>query len=139
MKITCNSESDLIPAARRLLENFPHARIFAFYGQMGVGKTTYIKAICHELGVTDIVQSPTFSIINEYKTTTGESIYHFDFYRIRNIAEVFDIGYEDYLYSGNYCFMEWPELIESLLPENTIRVGISGQIERVIEVENLQD
>lgn len=106
---------------------------------MGVGKTTYIKAICHELGVTDIVQSPTFSIINEYKTTTGESIYHFDFYRIRNIAEVFDIGYEDYLYSGNYCFMEWPELIESLLPENTIRVGISGQIERVIEVENLQD
>jgi tRNA threonylcarbamoyladenosine biosynthesis protein TsaE len=139
LKLSCNSESDLIPAAVALLESFPHARIFAFYGQMGAGKTTFIKAICRELGVTDIVQSPTFSIINEYKTTTGESIYHFDFYRIKSIAEVFDIGYEDYLYSGSYCFMEWPELIESLLPDETIRINISGEVERVIEMGNLQD
>lgn len=83
--------------------------------------------------MTDIVQSPTFSIINEYKTEAGVSIFHFDFYRIRNIAEAFDIGYEDYLYSGNYCFLEWPELIESLLPGGTIRVRISGDEERVIE------
>ena len=100
---------------------------------MGAGKTTFIKTICHELGVTDIVQSPSFSIINEYKTDAGESIFHFDFYRIRNVGEVFDIGYEDYLYSGSYCFMEWPELIESLLPGDTVRVRITGDTERVIE------
>jgi tRNA threonylcarbamoyladenosine biosynthesis protein TsaE len=100
---------------------------------MGAGKTTFIKAICHELGVTDIVQSPTFSIINEYKTTTGESLFHFDFYRIKKLEEVFDIGYEDYIYSGSYCFLEWPELIEPLLPEDTVRINIFGENERVIE------
>ncbi|MEI7898106.1 MAG: tRNA (adenosine(37)-N6)-threonylcarbamoyltransferase complex ATPase subunit type 1 TsaE, partial [bacterium] len=87
-----------------MLGAFPLARVFAFYGSMGAGKTTFIKVICRELGVTDIVQSPSFSIINEYKTEAGEPIYHFDFYRIRNTAEVFDIGYEEYLYSGCYCF-----------------------------------
>lgn len=100
---------------------------------MGAGKTTFIKAICHELGVADIVQSPTFSIINEYKTTTGESLFHFDFYRIKKLEEVFDIGYEDYIYSGSYCFLEWPELIEPLLPEDTVRINIFGENERVIE------
>jgi tRNA threonylcarbamoyladenosine biosynthesis protein TsaE len=133
VKLNCKSESDLFPAAGKLLEAYPEARIFALYGSMGAGKTTFIKAICKVLGVTDIVQSPTFSIINEYKTVTGESIYHFDFYRIRNRMEVFDIGYEDYMYSGSYCFMEWPELIESLLPEETVRVHISGENERLIE------
>jgi tRNA threonylcarbamoyladenosine biosynthesis protein TsaE len=133
LKLTCKSETDLFPAARKLLDTFPDARVFAFYGSMGAGKTTFIKAICRELGVTDIVQSPTFSIINEYKTAAGESIFHLDFYRIRKTSEVFDIGYEDYLYSGNYCFMEWPELIESLLPEDTIRVRITGENERMIE------
>ena len=133
MKLIVKTEKDLLPAAKQLIAANPSGRVFAFYGAMGAGKTTFIKKICHLLGVTDIVQSPTFSIINEYKTETGESIYHFDFYRIRNIGEVFDIGYEDYLYSGSYCFMEWPELIESLLPVETVRVRITGENEREID------
>ncbi len=132
-RIDCKTESELLPIARKVIETFPDSRIFAIYGSMGAGKTTFIKAICHELGVADIVQSPTFSIINEYQTVKGESIFHFDFYRIRNTSEVFDIGYEDYLYSGSYCFIEWPELIDSLLPENTVHVRITGTDERVIE------
>ncbi len=116
-----------------MLKEFPGARVFAFYGGMGAGKTTFIKALCAVLGVADIVQSPTFSIVNEYKTTAGDSIYHFDFYRIKKTGEVFDIGYEDYLYSGSYCFMEWPELIESLLPDDAVKVRISGETEREIE------
>ncbi len=133
MKHICISELDLLPAARKLIDSFPGARVFAFYGSMGVGKTTFIKAICRELGVADIVQSPTFAIINEYKTIDGESVFHFDFYRIKKIEEVFDIGYEDYIYSGSYCFLEWPELIDSLLPDDVIRVRITGDFERVIE------
>ncbi len=133
MKIVCKSESELPGAAGKLLETFPGARVFALYGSMGAGKTTFIKAICHELGVTDIVQSPTFSIINEYKTTGGTSIFHFDFYRIKKLEEVFDIGYEDYIYSGNYCFLEWPEMIESLLPDDAIRINMSGDDYRIIE------
>ena len=120
-------------AAGEIIKTFADDRIFAFYGSMGAGKTTFIKAICHELGVNDIVQSPSFSIINEYKTTSGESIFHFDFYRIKKLEEVFDIGYEDYVYSGCYCFIEWPELIESLLPEETVRIRISGEGDRLIE------
>jgi len=133
LKIVCKSESELPGAAGKLLETFPGARVFALYGSMGAGKTTFIKAICHELGVTDIVQSPTFSIINEYKTTGGTSIFHFDFYRIKKLEEVFDIGYEDYIYSGNYCFLEWPEMIESLLPDDAIRINMSGDDYRIIE------
>ena len=133
MKIVCKSESELPGAAGKLLETFPGARVFALYGSMGAGKTTFIKAICHELGVTDIVQSPTFSIINEYKTTGGTSIFHFDFYRIKKLEEVFDIGYEDYIYSGNYCSLEWPEMIESLLPDDAIRINMSGDDYRIIE------
>ena len=133
VQVIVKTEADLIPAAKQLITANPLGRIFAFYGPMGAGKTTFIKAICRALGVDDIVQSPSFSIINEYTTPAGESIYHFDFYRIRNISEVFDIGYEDYLYSGSYCFMEWPELVESLLPENTIRIRITGEDERVID------
>ena len=100
---------------------------------MGAGKTTFIKAICLALGVTDIVQSPTFSIINEYRTQAGDPVYHFDFYRIKKIEEVYDLGYEDYLYSGNYCLLEWPELIEKLLPEGTLRISITGETARIIE------
>ncbi len=133
MQLIVKSEADLIPAAKQLIEAYPGSRVFALYGQMGAGKTTFVKALCHELGVTDIVQSPTFSIINEYTTTGGDPIFHFDFYRIKKLEEVFDIGYEDYLYSGSYCFLEWPELVESLLPENTIRVRINGNEERLIE------
>ena len=133
MRLIIKSEADLAPAAVKLLATFPAARLFAFYGSMGAGKTTFIKAVCQELGVMDIVQSPSFSIINEYKTKAGESVFHFDFYRIRSTSEVFDIGYEDYLYSGSFCFMEWPELIESLLPEDTIKVYIAGENERTID------
>jgi len=135
MKVSITSEAELVPVARHLLDDYPDSRVFAFYGAMGAGKTTFIKAICRHLGVEDVVQSPTFSIINEYKTQKGDSVFHLDFYRIRSTSEVFDIGYEDYLYSGYYCFLEWPELVEQLLPEETIRVHISGQEERVIEYQ----
>ena len=116
--------SALQETARMLLNNFPNDRIFAFYGAMGAGKTTFIKAICHELGSTDYVTSPTFALINEYSTTEGSVIYHFDFYRIKKLEEAFDLGYEDYIYSGNYCFIEWPEMIEQLLPEGIVEVRI---------------
>ena len=99
--------------------------VFAFYGKIGAGKTTFIKAVCEELGVTDVINSPTFAIVNEYRSdTTGELIYHFDFYRIKKLEEVYDMGYEDYFYSGALCFIEWPELIEDLLPGNTVNVYI---------------
>ena len=102
--------------------------IFAFNGSMGAGKTTFIKAVCEELGVEDVINSPTFSIINEYRSaTTGELIYHFDFYRINKINEAYDMGTEDYFYSGALCFIEWPEKIQELLPENTILVNIEEQ------------
>ena len=116
--------SALQETARMLLNNFPNDRIFAFYGSMGAGKTTFIKAICHELGSTDYVTSPTFALINEYSTSDGSVIYHFDFYRIKKLEEAFDLGYEDYIYSGNYCFIEWPEMIEQLLPEGIVEVRI---------------
>ena len=128
--------SDLQPAAAKLLSTFPAARVFAFFGRMGVGKTTLIKALSRELGVVDIVQSPSFAIINEYKTIAGESVFHFDFYRIKKLEEVFDLGYEEYLYSGSYCFIEWPELMEELLPEEVIKVRIVADPvheERLIE------
>jgi len=116
--------SALQKSAGLLLNNFPDERIFAFYGAMGAGKTTFIKAICHELGSNDYVTSPTFALINEYSTTEGSVIYHFDFYRIKKLEEAFDLGYEDYIYSGNYCFIEWPEMIEQLLPEGIVEVRI---------------
>jgi tRNA threonylcarbamoyladenosine biosynthesis protein TsaE len=118
------NKSDLKNVAEKLINRFPEERIFAFYGKMGAGKTTFIQSICKILGTEDNVISPTFAIINEYKTAHFKSIFHFDFYRIKNLEEVYDLGYEDYLYSGNYCLIEWPELIESLLPENIVRVKI---------------
>ena len=121
--------SVLRKSAKSLLDNFPEERIFAFYGAMGAGKTTFIKALCHELGSPDYVTSPTFALINEYSTVNGSVIYHFDFYRIKKLEEAYDLGYEDYIYSGNYCFIEWPEMIESLLPEGIVVVWIK-------EVEN---
>ncbi|MBE0647207.1 MAG: tRNA (adenosine(37)-N6)-threonylcarbamoyltransferase complex ATPase subunit type 1 TsaE [Bacteroidales bacterium] len=126
------SESDLPEIAGKLLAAYPASRIFAFYGEMGAGKTTFIKAICKELGVEDEALSPTFSIINEYHTRQTTPVYHFDFYRINKLEEVYDIGYEDYLFSGSYCFLEWPELVGELLPEETVRVSISGTGIRVI-------
>ncbi|MBT3208769.1 MAG: tRNA (adenosine(37)-N6)-threonylcarbamoyltransferase complex ATPase subunit type 1 TsaE [Bacteroidetes bacterium] len=119
-----NSINDLDNIAKQLLEEFKHYKIFAFYGEMGVGKTTFIKAICKQLGVKNLVTSPTFSIINEYSIPNSENIFHFDFYRIENEEEAFDIGYEDYFYSNNFCFVEWPEKIENLLPSDTISIKI---------------
>jgi tRNA threonylcarbamoyladenosine biosynthesis protein TsaE len=100
------------------------ADVIAFYGSMGAGKTTLIKNLCHRMGVTDEVNSPTFAIVNEYVTEEGESVYHFDFYRIKKLEEAYDIGYENYFYSGNLCLIEWPEMIEPLLPDKYIRVEI---------------
>ena len=116
--------SMLQKTAKLLLDHFPEERIFALYGTMGAGKTTLIKALCKELGSEDYVTSPTFALINEYSTSSGALIYHFDFYRIKKLEEAYDLGYEDYIYSGNYCFIEWPEMIESLLPEGIVAVSI---------------
>lgn len=101
------------------------ADVVAFYGSMGAGKTTLIKDLCHRIGVTDEVNSPTFAIVNEYITDEGEPVYHFDFYRIKKLEEAYDIGYENYFYSGHLCLIEWPELIEPLLPEHYVRVDIA--------------
>jgi tRNA threonylcarbamoyladenosine biosynthesis protein TsaE len=125
MEIIINDKSHIRKCARRFLKLVPDRRIFAFHGVMGAGKTTIIKAMCEELGAKDIVTSPTFTIVNEYRTLTGESIYNIDFYRIRKTEEVFDFGLEEYFESGSYCFMEWPELIEEILPENIVHVRIT--------------
>ena len=113
-------------AAREFVAKMGDANIFAFYGNMGAGKTTFIKAVCEELGVSDDVSSPTFAIVNEYASKMGP-IFHFDFYRIKNISEVIDLGFEDYAYSGCLCFMEWPQLIDEILPEETVQVYIAEQ------------
>ena len=123
--ITINSLDELPRAAKEFAEVMDSYTVFAFYGQMGAGKTTFIKAICEELGVTDVINSPTFAIVNEYRSDeTGELIYHFDFYRIKKLDEVYDMGYEDYFYSGALCFIEWPELIEEVLPGDAVKVTI---------------
>lgn len=113
-------------AARSFVAHIGERRLFAFYGDMGAGKTTFIKAICDELGVTDTVSSPTFAIVNEYNSANGP-IYHFDFYRINSISEVMDLGFDDYVNSGYLCLMEWPELIEDLMPDDTVSVHIEAR------------
>ena len=125
--------------ARLLLDHFPEERVFAFYGAMGAGKTTLIKAVCRELGSKDNITSPTFALINEYSTEDRAVIYHFDFYRIKKLEEAYDLGYEDYIYSGNYCFIEWPEMIESLLPEGIVEVRIKETEKgaRLIEAQKM--
>lgn len=125
MEILIKDKKHLPVAARQLIEGFPDKKIFAFYGTMGAGKTTFIKAICKTLGSVDIAGSPTFTLVNEYKAGSGESIFHMDFYRIKKQEEVFDFGIEEYLSGDSYCFMEWPELIEELLPPETVKVKIS--------------
>ena len=136
MEIIIQDMAHIAEAAKLFVENIGESRVFAFYGHMGAGKTTFIKAICEQLGVKDVITSPTFAIVNEYEIeergerreeSYGESIYHFDFYRIKKLDEVYDMGYEDYFYSGALCFIEWPELIEELLPEDAVRVHIEQQ------------
>ena len=123
-QLISKSTGDLEGIAQKILAAFPNHRIFAFYGEMGAGKTTFIKSICRVLKVVDTISSPTFAIVNVYQTSSGDFLNHFDCYRIKSIEEVYDIGYEDYFYGGDYCLIEWPENIESLLPEDTIKVEI---------------
>lgn len=124
MKFLLNKLSDIDAVAQKFVDNMGNRKIFAFYGEMGAGKTTFIKALCKTLGVAETITSPTFAIINEYNKEDGDPIYHFDFYRIKNIEEAYDFGYEDYFYSGHLCFIEWPELVEPLLPESVVKVQI---------------
>lgn len=127
MEIKIENLNSLQSAAEEFIKQIGERRIFAFYGKMGAGKTTFISAVCEALGVRDIINSPTFAIVNEYLSGSGELIYHFDFYRIKNIGEALDIGYYDYIDSGCLCFMEWPELIESILPDDTVKVCIEEE------------
>lgn len=120
--IEINNIKDLQEAAKMFLGYFSKPEVFAFYGEMGAGKTSFIQYVCKELNVLDTVTSPTFSLVNEYISSQHGTLYHFDFYRIQNIREVFDLGYEEYFFQDQYCFIEWPEKVESLLPGSTIKV-----------------
>jgi tRNA threonylcarbamoyladenosine biosynthesis protein TsaE len=125
MEIIISDRSHLTDCAKKFLNHTSGKKIFAFSGEIGAGKTTIIKAICETLGTKDNVTSPTFTIVNEYSTFSGEYIYHIDFYRIKKIEEVFDFGIEEYLDSGSFCFMEWPELVEEILPPETVKIRIT--------------
>ena len=127
MQLIIHTLDEIHAVARQFVDAMGENRIFAFYGGMGAGKTTFIKAVCEELGVEDVVNSPTFAIVNEYLDGEGNPVYHFDFYRIKSEREVFDIGFDEYLDSGNLCFIEWPELVEKFLPDETIRVSITEE------------
>jgi tRNA threonylcarbamoyladenosine biosynthesis protein TsaE len=122
--IRLNNIEELKTAAKELVHKIRETPIVAFYGTMGAGKTTLIKSVCEIMKVGTIVTSPTFALVNEYNTANGEIIYHFDFYRVKKIEEVYDIGFEEYIYSGHYCFIEWPEIVEQLLPKNVLKVNI---------------
>jgi tRNA threonylcarbamoyladenosine biosynthesis protein TsaE len=122
--LTSSSVSQLPAIAAEIIAFAEGSRVFLFYGDMGAGKTTLIKSLCACLDVTDNVTSPTFSIVNEYKGLSGQKIYHFDFYRIKDQTEALDMGYEEYFYSGAYCFIEWPEKVDALLPESYVSVAI---------------
>jgi tRNA threonylcarbamoyladenosine biosynthesis protein TsaE len=138
MEISIKDTAHIREAAREFIQHIGEHTVFAFYGKMGAGKTTFIKAVCEELGVEYVITSPTFAIVNEYEVKGTEAnaplptlrsplIYHFDFYRIKKLEEVYDMGYEDYFYSGALCFIEWPELIEELLPDDAVRVSITEE------------
>lgn len=136
--ITINSINELGTVAERLLYFANGDRFFVFEGEMAAGKTTFIKAFCEALGVKDVVSSPTFSIVNEYESPAG-AVYHFDFYRLKNLQEAYDIGYEEYFYSNNYCLVEWPQKVEELLPEHYIKVAINitGDSQRRFDFERI--
>jgi len=123
--IRIKSLKEIRHAAGQFIQLIDSNRVFAFQGEMGAGKTTFIKAICEELGVEENITSPTFAIVNEYTSVNGKTIFHFDCYRLKNIREAYDLGAEEYFYSGNLCFIEWPEKIQELLPTDAVRVSIS--------------
>lgn len=137
MRIEIPSVDKIQEAVRQFVCQMGDAKVFAFYGKMGAGKTTFIKAICQELGVEDVITSPTFALVNEYTAGDGSPIFHFDFYRVKKLEEVYDMGYEDYFYSGALCLMEWPELVEELLPQDAVAVTIHANADgsRSIDVE----
>jgi len=136
--IAIDSLENIDAAAKEFSAALGENRIVAFYGSMGAGKTTFISALCRYFGVEDDVCSPTFTIVNEYRAADGDSIFHFDFYRIESLKEAVDIGFEEYLYSGSLCLIEWPEKVEPLLPEQTLNVRITAVSDdsRMIEIEN---
>ena len=134
MKFSINSLSEIDAVAKDFLAAVGDKRHFAFYGSMGAGKTTFIKAVCEQLGTTDIVSSPTFAIINEYASAAGR-IFHFDFYRIKNLEEAYNLGYEDYFFGNEYCFVEWPEKIQDILPEHFTIVKITAVDDNRREIE----
>lgn len=138
MQLTAHSTSDLPEISSTIINFAGDQKIFLFYGDMGAGKTTLIKSLCTNLGTQENITSPTFSIVNEYRAD-GTMIYHFDFYRLKNQNEALDLGYEEYFYSGNYCFIEWPEKIASLLPPHYIRIDIQvlGNDERLFTCEKI--
>lgn len=136
MRILINNKKHLPAAARKIIALASGKKHLAFYGAMGAGKTTLIKAICRELGADDLVTSPTFTMVNEYRTSGDETIYHIDFYRIRKTEEALDFGIEEYFASGSYCLMEWPELIGALLPAATmdIRITVGDGGQRIVDI-----
>jgi len=136
MKIVLRDISKIPEVVKLLLTLSKGKKLFAFYGPMGSGKTTIIKAICSELGAVSQTSSPSFTLVNEYLTKDGKTLYHIDFYRIKKQEEVFDFGIEEYFASGSYCFMEWPELIEEILPPETykIRITVGDKEERYLDV-----
>ena len=138
MKVTINSIEELPTLATKIKSKYS-SRIFAFYGVMGAGKTTFIKSLCAELGVNSSqVCSPTYGLVNEYETHDNKLVYHFDFYRLNNEKEAFDMGYEDYFYSNHYCFIEWPEKIANLLPENLLKIQIELSADsRIFTIEEI--
>jgi len=138
MELTINSIAEIGQVAQEFINFFKKPSVIAFYGEMGVGKTTFIKELCKVLSCTDEITSPTFSIINEYLTRSSKKIYHFDLYRLENIQEAIEIGIEDYFYSGNWCFIEWPEIANSLLPPDTYHIKISETENMIRKIKNIK-
>ena len=138
MEIKINSLDSIHEAAKQFIAAMGDNTVFAFYGKMGAGKTTLIKAVCEELGVTDVINSPTFAIVNEYRSDeTGELIYHFDFYRIKKLDEVYDMGYEDYFFGEGVCLIEWSKLISELIPDNESTVLIDKNLEKGLDYRKI--
>ena len=132
-----NNENELDFISKEIIEKFK-SKVFLFYGEMGVGKTAFIKSICKHLNVIDVVSSPTFSIANQYVNDQDEFMYHFDFYRTNNKNEIFDIGYEEYLFSDSFCFIEWPERLENLLPNKYLEIKMKLKDgNRVIRIKEI--